>query len=225
MLALMKGQTILRSVAEGSAFEFTVDEGTTMRTSPAVAGWEGYGLRLVPIREELTPPDGYVLMHDDLGRPLSSLVVEDGEPVQRGLFAVAPPKFPTVEAAMAAMSVWIDAAANRITGDVPQAERDSWEAKKLAGLAYIAGTATDLQKLMIETEAGLTGEAPTDLSQRIVERAARYTVVAAVIAGLRRKTEAALRAAAGPADYAEILYTAQIAAMDEAAKLGYELRP
>jgi hypothetical protein len=223
MLALMRKNEIVQTVGEGSFFEFTDDTGSILRTSPAIAGWERYGLKLVTIIEEMTPPDGYFLEQDDLGRPISTLIVEKGIPIKRGVFSVIPPKYATIDAALLEMSLWVDKAINDTIGNVSVAERDSWESKKIAARAYLDNTASDLQKQMLEIESRITNENVKDLCQKIADRAERYTLLVATIAGIRRRMETEL-SAASVNDYPKILEASKIAIMDEAAMLGYELK-
>lgn len=226
MLALMRKNEIVQTVGEGSFFEFTDDTGSILRTSPAIAGWERYGLKLVTIIEEMTPPDGYFLEQDDLGRPISKLIVEKGIPIKRGVFSVIPPippKYATVDAVLLEMSLWVDKAINDAIGNVSVAERDSWEAKKIAARAYLDNTASDLQKQMLEIESRITNENIKDLCQKITDRAERYALLVATIAGIRRRMETELSAVSVD-DYPKILEASKIAIMDEAAMLGYELK-
>ncbi|MFC4215101.1 hypothetical protein ACFP4H_13985 [Pseudophaeobacter arcticus] len=91
------------------------------------------------------------------------------------------------------------AAASEITGQVPQAERDSWATKALAARGYLADAASADQLAMLQAEAAITGEAVADLAAAIVAMAESYADIAAQLAGLRRKTRAAIEVATTPA--------------------------
>jgi predicted nucleic acid-binding Zn-ribbon protein len=91
------------------------------------------------------------------------------------------------------------AAAAEITGQVPQAERDSWATKAVSARAYLADAASADQLAMLQAEAAVTGEAVADLAAAIVAMADAYASIAAQLAGLRRKTRAVIEAATTPA--------------------------
>ena len=86
----------------------------------------------------------------------------------------------------------IEAAAQEITGPVPEAEKASWQTKAEAARALIANTATAAQAAMIEAEARVTGEDALSLAGTIVTKADAYATLAATLAGLRRQAMQAI---------------------------------
>ena len=89
-----------------------------------------------------------------------------------------------------------DSLASVVTGPVPEYERASWATKETAARAHVAGTATAEQTAMLQAEADArgTGETPSDLAARIIANASAYVPIAGMIAGQRRKTQAAVDA-------------------------------
>ena len=130
------------------------------------------------------------------------------------------PKYPDADAAKAAMVEWIAGFTAAVTGPVPVDERLSWDAKEADARAYIAETATAAQTAMIEDEAAITGEVPADLAAIIIAKADTFRAVVARVAGLRRKTIAAIDAVTDPADYETVLLAAKDEAEAMAASLG-----
>lgn len=128
--------------------------------------------------------------------------------------------------AKAAMLAWINAFLSRFTAGIAKNEPLFWDRKEALARTYIAGTATDDEKAIIEAEAGQTGEQPAELAAVIVGKGAVYSQVMALTTGLRRKTVAAIDAvdvSQDPemmaAEIDAILAGAQTIAMAEAAKL------
>lgn len=99
---------------------------------------------------------------------------------------------------------WIETFTNELTGHIPQTEKDGWVNKGHAAEAYLANTATVAQKSMIEIEAGLTGEDPVKLSEKIINKLLEHARISATIAGYRRKTEMELEFAT-PEQYESIV--------------------
>jgi hypothetical protein len=130
------------------------------------------------------------------------------------------PKYPDAAAAKAAMVEWIAGFTATVTGPVPVDERLSWDAKEQAARAYVAETADAAQTSMIEDEAAITGEVPADLAAIIIAKADTFRAVVARVAGLRRKTIAAIDAVTDPADYETVLVSAKAEAEAMAAALG-----
>lgn len=89
-------------------------------------------------------------------------------------------------------------AASLLTGQVPQAERDSWPTKAAAARACLAGVASPDQTAMLMAEAAIMGEALEDLAPVIVAKADAYGSVAARLAGLRRQVTKEIDAALTP---------------------------
>lgn len=73
---------------------------------------------------------------------------------------------------------------------------------------------------MIEGEAAVTQEDPADLAAIIITRADMFRAVVVRVAGLRRKTIAAIDAVTEPADYETVLLAAKAEAISMAASLG-----
>jgi hypothetical protein len=121
--------------------------------------------------------------------------------------------------AKAAMLDWIDAFLSRFTVGIAKNEPLFWDRKDALARAYIAGTATDDEKAIIDVEAGLTGETPADLCKVIAKKGEDYSKVMALTTGLRRKTVAAIDAAEDLETIPGILAHAQAVALAEAAKL------
>jgi len=117
------------------------------------------------------------------------------------------------------MLAWVNEFLAPFTKKAADAEPLAWSEKADAAKAYLASTATTEQTLLIETEAGVTGETPTDLCNAILAQAGLYRVIIAFTTGLRRKTSAEIDAAQ-PADIPAILDAAKQAAMAKAAELG-----
>jgi|GEM_PF-1091947 len=132
----------------------------------------------------------------------------------------APPKYQSADAAKAAMVQWANNFTAAVTGPVPIDERLSWDAKEAAARAYIAETADTAQTAMIETEAAITEEGPASLAAIIIAKADTFRAVVARVAGLRRKTIAAIDAVVDPADYETVLLSAKAEAEALAAELG-----
>ena len=117
----------------------------------------------------------------------------DGRPIVK--YEYEPIKYLSLEETLNGYIDWIEKFTIDITGHIPQAERDSWTSKGQAAEAYLNGTASTIQKSMIEVEAAQTGENPIELCNKIVNKLLAYARVAAIIAGVRRKTEMDLKAA------------------------------
>ena len=79
---------------------------------------------------------------------------------------------------------------------ISQEERDTWPVKTIAATAYLAGTATDAQTALIETEAAGGGISPDDLAEKIISKDAAYHGHIGQGAALRASGRAAVKAAA-----------------------------
>jgi DNA-binding XRE family transcriptional regulator len=127
--------------------------------------------------------------------------------------------YPTEASAEQAMANFINNFTDEITGYAPNDEKVAWPVKEIAAKNYIAGTATDEEKYIIETEADLTEEDYMDLANKIVFKAGVYRKVVANTAGLRRKTLNAIKNGK-PKDYEAILNSAITTANQVATSLG-----
>lgn len=130
-----------------------------------------------------------------------------------------PPKYKTAEAAKTAVIDWIEEFTSAVTGPVPFDERVSWTAKEAAARAYISGSADVAHVSMIEGEASVTGEDPAGLAAIIIAKADAFRGIVAKVAGLRRKTMAAIDAVEKPSDYETVLDSARAEAANLAAGL------
>ncbi|MGK7753785.1 hypothetical protein [Roseovarius sp. C03] len=131
-----------------------------------------------------------------------------------------PPEFPDKAAAMAALKAYIERFLAPITGAITAEEKVSWPVKEVAAIAYLAGTADASATAMIEGEAAVTTEDPSDLCDKILAEAETFRGLAAMIAGLRRKVSAALDAESDPHKYAAIIAAAEAEAVTLATALG-----
>lgn len=132
-----------------------------------------------------------------------------------------PPAFATADDALNTMATWIDQTISALTvKGVPSLEIASWESKARAAENHLNNTATPAQTAMLRTEAAITGEAVDDLAQSIAGKAAAYTQITAAIAGIRRKTEHALKAVTNPHDYETVLNQARNDALSLMANMG-----
>lgn len=109
--------------------------------------------------------------------------------------------------ALEALRAALDATAAKITGEVPLTEMLSWGAKEEAARAVLKALETGvlLQPAIIAGEAAVTGEAIPDLARRIIRNADAYRAVSSAMAGLRRKAEAGIAAAASAEDIAAVM--------------------
>lgn len=108
----------------------------------------------------------------------------------------------------------LDALSNQMTGDVPQAERDSWAEKHAAAIAFIDATASPTQIAMLAAEATVTGETQTDLAGRIIAKANAFTLAIGAMAGLRRKYVEQIETSTTPEEVATAMaaFRAELAA-------------
>lgn len=133
---------------------------------------------------------------------------------------VAPPAYPTKEAALQAVNEFAQSFTENITGPVPLDEKLSWDAKEAAAKAVIAGTATSEQQALLDDEAALTSETTTYLANIVVAKAAVYSQVVSRVAGLRRALTAQIEAEADPYSYEAILTAGKAQAQKLADGLG-----
>lgn len=152
--------------------------------------------------------------------PITQYVVErqptvvDGEPVQTWEVQFHADARVRAKAAMVA---WINSFLAPFTKNAADAEPHAWEKKAAAAHAYPNGTA--IQTMLIEVEAGVSGETPAELCAAIKVQEELYAEIIAFTTGLRRKTVADIDAAQ-PADIPAILDAAQAAAIAKAQELG-----
>jgi hypothetical protein len=90
----------------------------------------------------------------------------------------------------------IEAVTDRLTGDIPLAEKLSWTAKEAAARALVAGAATSAERALLDGEASITGETQAALAARVILNADAYRAAIAFLTGLRRRAEAGLASAA-----------------------------
>lgn len=91
-----------------------------------------------------------------------------------------------------------------LTNNATVEERDTWQAKALAALAYDSGNASATQTDMLETEAAMAGETTGDLVATILAKNAAYQKMIGLASGHRRKTIAALNAASDIAELRQV---------------------
>jgi hypothetical protein len=101
----------------------------------------------------------------------------------------------------AALVAELEAIAGQITGLVPRAEMQSWDAKEKAAQAIADGVATQADLDLLGIEAALVGESLEVLVGKVLVNAGAYRRVAPLIAGIRRT---ALRAFAEAGSVGEI---------------------
>lgn len=99
----------------------------------------------------------------------------------------------------------------QITGAVPLFEMLSWGTKALAARAVLSGFASEADRMTIETEAAVMGEAAQTLAARIVARADEYQNTIARMTGERRRIDAAISAASSAATVAQVMAGARSA--------------
>lgn len=126
-------------------------------------------------------------------------------------------RYPTIDAAKIAMSMWIEGIGPVLRGNAPTDERLSWDAKRAEALAYLADDTSPTP--ILATEANITGETVSVLAAVVVVKGNAYAAIAGLIAGLRRKTEAALDATTTSAQREAILAIAQVEAQQMIASL------
>lgn len=114
-------------------------------------------------------------------------------------------------AALETLRAALDATAARITGEVPLTEMLSWGAKEEAARTVLKALETGvlLQPPIIAGEAAITGEAVPDLARRIIRNADAYRAVSSAMAGLRRKAEGGIAAAASAEEIAAVMAMAE----------------
>lgn len=79
-----------------------------------------------------------------------------------------------------------------LTGDATIEERDTWASKAAAATAYIAGSATEEQKMLIELEAAGDDTPPSDLAARIVAKTVAFHRLIGMASAMKRRASYAL---------------------------------
>jgi len=102
-----------------------------------------------------------------------------------------------------------DQMAEKLTGRVPRAERDSWPLKEAAGRAFQAGEPTPQDTALLQAEAGLTGEDVARLAASVVQKATLFRLAAGKIAGMRRAITTAINEAGTPEQVEAVLADAK----------------
>lgn len=137
-------------------------------------------------------------VRDDELPEVRAMVTQHHTAAAKAAFAEAtkppPPKPLTRDGAKRDLVAFLDEVTAKITGPVPVDEKLAWSKKERAATAYLAGNATADLRAMIEGEAAAAGEDATALANKILAKAARYNMIVALIAGVRRKAEAAIDA-------------------------------
>ncbi len=122
-----------------------------------------------------------------------------------------------IRAAKGRVVSFADALSEQITGPVPASEKLGWDKKEQAARAHLAGTATGAHTAMLKGELDAAGGLDTgldDLAEKIIAKADFYAVAVARIAGIRRRTMAALDALGNSPTQAEIDATLAAAKAD-----------
>jgi hypothetical protein len=120
-----------------------------------------------------------------------------------------PPLYPDETSALFALHAWIKTFLAQFVGDATPEEVVSWPGKAIDAAAYIAGTANDNQKALIEIEATARGGTPMELANLIAANAAVYDPIIRAVPGLRRATVVALGAATTSDDREAVLTAAK----------------
>jgi len=82
-----------------------------------------------------------------------------------------------------------------LSGNATIEERDTWQSKALAALAYSKGEADQFQTEMLETEATMVDEPVAELVAKIIARNSAFQKMIGIASGHRRATEKAIEAA------------------------------
>lgn len=139
---------------------------------------------------EMIPADAgpYVELPDQQFSTLAGLKVQGGTLVYADPVGVR-------ELAFNALFKLLEEAEQTVTDRVTVGEKTSWTLKEIAARAFLAGTPTAEQQMMLSIEASYTGETLTELAQTIIAKADQYLILAPALAGVRRKYEAQIAAA------------------------------
>ena len=83
-----------------------------------------------------------------------------------------------------------------LTGGATIEERDTWASKAAAAKAYLADSATEEQKMLIELEAAGDDTPPRDLAARIAAKAVEFHRLIGMASAMKRRGRVALDQAA-----------------------------
>lgn len=145
------------------------------------------------------------IYHPDIAKQfiLCTAKVEQGWTYDGKTFSVPVPVTVDLETAKTNAKAQIvsmfDAAASIITAGAPLAEQLSWPVKQESARAYLAGTATDEQKIILQAEASITGETLDSLCATILASVEQFAAASGMLAGLRRSSNAEIDAASDTA--------------------------
>lgn len=141
---------------------------------------------------------------DRTNRLFYDRVVKEAKDAKRDI----PPKPVPFADAMAAALADIDqrhaVLLDRANRGATQLERETWADKAAAASAYLSGKATDIQTLMIDTEASATGIDPSDLARAVVRKSEARLIKMGEAAAVRAKDRAAVKACKTANDVAEV---------------------
>lgn len=73
-----------------------------------------------------------------------------------------------------------------LTGDATVEERNTWQAKAIAAIAYSNGQASEAQADMLETEANMVGETANELVVKVIDKNKAFHKMVGLAAGHRR---------------------------------------
>lgn len=104
------------------------------------------------------------------------------------------PLYETAEAAKLALYKVIDDFTASITGPVPNDEKASWPTKEAAARAHKAGTASDMQEILLSHEAAFSGESVDQLADKVIANVETYLAIVGSTAGIRRASEVKISA-------------------------------
>lgn len=90
---------------------------------------------------------------------------------------------------------WHSAAYDFAAEPYTEEERQTWPFKLPAALAYLAGTASEVQIEMLSAEAPSHGYTTEQHAQRVIEKSQAYHVLVGQLAGMREQAKNAIREA------------------------------
>lgn len=99
-----------------------------------------------------------------------------------------------------------------LTGNATIEERDTWQAKRNAAAALVAGSADEHQTAMITLEATEREITPEALAGLILEKNAAFHVLIGRAAGIRTKAKMAVGTAKSPEEIATVIAACKAAA-------------
>lgn len=173
----------------------------------SAAVWRDGQWNLVPDLRGTTYwlPDGRAVQIDavDIVLPDGAVLIAPPAPGMRWRPAVdgipgawvVPPKYPTKDAAVAAIVAAIEAFEARAVGRRSQGERDSWPDQEAAARVILAGGDDHVGLSIIDSIRARTGEERTDIATRIVAAADLFRAMIGPLVGYRSAFVAAIDAA------------------------------